>query len=267
MDNITVNVIEQITEVEVDIVQSSESVTISITSPVDGREILLQSNGTYIQWRYEDQVVWTNLVAIVDLKGDTGDTGPQGIQGEKGDTGSQGIQGPQGIQGIQGLTGDTGPKGDTGETGATGEQGPQGLQGIQGIKGDKGDTGDIGPQGIQGIQGVQGIQGEPGTQGEQGIQGIQGPQGIQGETGPAGTVNTIQAQITFPNESNYEEIIVSDVLILANSKLFPSLVGDEELAIQGITCGVKSVSLGSAVIFAGTENGATGTYNLNIMVA
>jgi hypothetical protein len=41
----------------------------------DGREIELQSNGTYIQWRYVGEVSWTNLVALADLKGDQGDPG------------------------------------------------------------------------------------------------------------------------------------------------------------------------------------------------
>lgn len=75
------------------------------TNGVDGREVELQSNGTYIQWRYVGDVSWTNIVTLSSLQG------PQGIQG---------IQGIQGVQGIQG---------ETGATGATGATGPAGVSG------------------------------------------------------------------------------------------------------------------------------------------
>ena len=39
----------------------------------DGREVEFRSNGEYIQWRYSGEKDWTNLVALVDLKGDKGD--------------------------------------------------------------------------------------------------------------------------------------------------------------------------------------------------
>jgi len=98
----------------------------------NGREIEIQKGLTHIQWRYVGDVIWIDLIAITELKGEQGIQGETGLQGLKGDTG---LQGANGLDGIQGLTGETG------------------QQGIQGIKGD---TGDTGAQGIQGIQGIAG---------------------------------------------------------------------------------------------------------------
>ena len=38
----------------------------------DGREVLIQNNGTYIQWQYEGDASWTNIVELIDLKGADG---------------------------------------------------------------------------------------------------------------------------------------------------------------------------------------------------
>ena len=35
----------------------------------DGREVELQVDGGFIQWRYEDDLVWTDLIAVDDLTG------------------------------------------------------------------------------------------------------------------------------------------------------------------------------------------------------
>ena len=44
----------------------------------DGQEVQLRVDSGYIQWKYEDDVSWTNLVLLEDLKGDTGETGAAG---------------------------------------------------------------------------------------------------------------------------------------------------------------------------------------------
>ena len=67
--------------------------------------IELQKSGTHIQWKYADEEVWQDLIAIQELKGDKGDTGEQGIQGLKGDKGDKGDKGEQGIQGLKGADG------------------------------------------------------------------------------------------------------------------------------------------------------------------
>ena len=56
----------------------------------DGSEIELQSNGTYIQWRYVGGSTWTNLVLLSTLKGDKGDTGATGAAGTNGTNGTNG---------------------------------------------------------------------------------------------------------------------------------------------------------------------------------
>ncbi|MBN1325340.1 MAG: collagen-like protein [Alphaproteobacteria bacterium] len=65
---------------------------------VDGRTVLLQSDGTSIQWKYDDETSeWTDLVLLEDLRG------PQGLDGLQGEMGPQG---PQGIQGEPGVSAD-----------------------------------------------------------------------------------------------------------------------------------------------------------------
>ena len=63
------------------------------TAGADGREIEIQNSGTDIQWRYEGETTWNNLVSISDITGPQGEDGAQGIQGV------QGIQGPAGEDG------------------------------------------------------------------------------------------------------------------------------------------------------------------------
>ena len=47
------------------------------TNGVDGQEVSLQVSGGYIQWRLGTGV-WTDLIALSALKGDTGATGATG---------------------------------------------------------------------------------------------------------------------------------------------------------------------------------------------
>ena len=44
----------------------------------DGREVQLQKSATHIQWRYEGDAAWTNLVALSELEGDPGAQGETG---------------------------------------------------------------------------------------------------------------------------------------------------------------------------------------------
>ena len=59
----------------------------------------MKNNGTYIQWRYEGDTDWQNLVSLDDI------TGPQGEPGPQGETGATGATGPQGEQGETGADG------------------------------------------------------------------------------------------------------------------------------------------------------------------
>lgn len=53
----------------------------------DGREIELQTDPTYIQWRYVGDPTWFNLIALASL------VGPQGPQGDPGPAGPAGAPG------------------------------------------------------------------------------------------------------------------------------------------------------------------------------
>ena len=126
----------------------------------NGREVEFQKGTTHIQWRYEGELAWTDLIALDDLKGADGDAGPKGDTGSVGPKGDTGTAGAAGAKGDKGDTGDVGPKGDTGAAGAAGAKGDKGDPGDVGPKGDtgsvgpKGDTGDVGPKGDTGENGV-----------------------------------------------------------------------------------------------------------------
>lgn len=88
----------------------------------DGREIELQNSGTAIQWRYEGDDAWIDLVQLSSLKGEKGDKGDKGDKGETGATGPQGPQGETGAQGPAGPQGETGPQGPAGDSGIVSRQ-------------------------------------------------------------------------------------------------------------------------------------------------
>lgn len=52
-----------------------KTITLPSIDAGTAKEIELQSNGTYIQWRYVGDTDWTNLVLLTELKGGKGDTG------------------------------------------------------------------------------------------------------------------------------------------------------------------------------------------------
>lgn len=56
----------------------------------DGREVELQKTATHIQWRYVGDALWTDLVALADIKGETGATGATGAAGANGTNGADG---------------------------------------------------------------------------------------------------------------------------------------------------------------------------------
>lgn len=122
----------------------------------DGREVQLRATGTHIQWKYEDEITWTDIVALSAI------TGPQGLQGVQGVSGTNGSDGADGTDGkeielqktathvqwryvdeswinlialteIKGNTGDQGIQGETGAQGPQGEQGEPGATTLAGI--------------------------------------------------------------------------------------------------------------------------------------
>ena len=58
----------------------------------DESEVQLQKSATHIQWKYDTDSTWNNLVALADLKGADGATGAQdGADGADGDTPVKGV--------------------------------------------------------------------------------------------------------------------------------------------------------------------------------
>ena len=51
-------------EVTITVNETTEVVTINVT---DAQEIQLRNNGTHVQWKRENQTVWTNLVSLAEL--------------------------------------------------------------------------------------------------------------------------------------------------------------------------------------------------------
>ena len=154
---------------------SSVSVPEEDGTPVKVRQIELVNDGTTLKWRYTDQVEYTDLLAISDIKGDKGD------KGETGDPFSIAKVYPSVADMEADFTNVDVPVGafvlvstadvadeDNGKlyvktlvdynflvdlSGANGIVGPQGPQGEQGIQGEKGDQGEQGPQGEKGDPG------------------------------------------------------------------------------------------------------------------
>ena len=141
---------------------------IVISDGTDGQEVLLQKSATHIQWKYTDDVSWTDLIAIADLVGATGATGAAGSNGTNGTDGIDGVDGTDAAEitsaafdgnnikftkddattfsitdakiTLKGEKGDTGLTGATGSTGATGPAGTNGTNGVDGADGTDGLT-------------------------------------------------------------------------------------------------------------------------------
>ena len=68
------------------------------------------------------------------------------------------------------------------------------------------------------------------------------------------------------NEENYVEKTITDALITSSSVIIIQPSGDE-YAIQGVNCGVVSISNGvNYTIYAAAPNGASGVMNINILI-
>lgn len=192
---------------------SRSSKSTSNAKGADGREIDIQANGTYIQWRYKGFSKWQNLIALSDLEGARGPKGDNGKQGDKGDTGGVGPQGEKGEAGTRGLTGAMGNPGLDGLDGKDGADGRKvelrkhlnfiqwryvgealwkDLIALSELRGLKGNTGEKGKQGEKGNKGDVGFAGPQGPRGPQGFTGVAGPAGAGVATG--GTAGQVLAK-------------------------------------------------------------------------
>lgn len=113
----------------------------------DGREIALRTATGFVQWQYDGDPGWTNLIALADL------TGPRGDDGADGEAGTDGVDGKSVELRVSGgyiqwrqtdgawgnliaLTAITGPAGDDGAPGAPGTDGSDGAPGADGVSPD-----------------------------------------------------------------------------------------------------------------------------------
>lgn len=79
-------------------------------------------------------------------------------------------------------------------------------------------------------------------------------------------VATASAILDFGNEENYVTVDIADVSIIGSEKIFVSYEGAEEVALQGLNCGLLSKSVGVGyTIFGGAPNGASGQFTVNII--
>lgn len=89
-----------------------EGLAVTIGSPYSytfdesvGREIELRADGTYVQWRYQDEAQWHNLIALSDIKGAQGAAGENGTNGKPGTSGAKAAPGASGTDGKDGAAG------------------------------------------------------------------------------------------------------------------------------------------------------------------
>ena len=66
---------------------------------IDAQEIQLQKTATEIQWKRTGETIWTTLITLAAIKGDTGAKGDQGLKGDTGAKGDQGLKGDKGDPG------------------------------------------------------------------------------------------------------------------------------------------------------------------------
>ncbi len=107
----------------------------------DGREVQLQVSATHIQWRYEGEATWTNLIALEALAGANGAPGTPGADGDPGTDGREvelqtsatHVQwryvGEGAWTNLVALSTITGPPGADGAAGAPGADGADGADG------------------------------------------------------------------------------------------------------------------------------------------
>ena len=69
-------------------------------------KLQLRKGNGYIQYKYENETEWHNLVSLDEIKGDKGEKGEKGDKGDKGEKGEKGDKGDKGQIGDIGITPD-----------------------------------------------------------------------------------------------------------------------------------------------------------------
>ena len=119
----------------------------------ESRRVAVQCGQSAIQWKYDNETEWHDLVDIAQL---TGAAGPAGQDGKNGTNGKDGIDGINGANGKDGVNGKDGTDGKDGVNGKDGTDGKDGAKGKDGIYGKDGINGKDGIDGVDGKDGIDG---------------------------------------------------------------------------------------------------------------
>ena len=206
------------------------------TDGEDGREVELRTNDTHIQWRYEDETEWKDLVALSDIAGSDGADGKQvelrvedGYIQWKYDADSD-WQNLIALSALQGIKGDKGDKGDPGEDGDTPYIGDNGNWWIGTT-----DTG-INASGTDGSNGSNGSDGEDGQDGKDGTDGLTPYVGSNGnwwigttDTGiKAASTNGANGQNGTNGKNGADGVGIADIKLNENGELIITLTDGTE---------------------------------------
>jgi hypothetical protein len=161
--------------------------------------------------------------------GTSGSSGTSGTSGSSGTAGTSGSSGSSGTSGSNGSSGTSGINGTSGSSGTSGSNGSSGTSGTSGSSGSSGTTGSSGTSGSSGTTGATGSSGTSGTSGSDGLvgsNGTSGTSGVDGTSGSSGTSGVLDytGLITTGSISSTQQITGS--LILGNTVISGSLVGN-----------------------------------------
>ena len=233
---------------------AAETLTAYVSDGADGKQVELRVEGGYIQWKYDADSDWQNLIALSALQGIKGDKGDKGDPGEDGDTPYIGDNGNWWIGGV-----DTGIKaeGSDGADGSDGSDGKDGQDGKDGEDGKDGLTPYIGSNGNwwigttdTGIKAA-GVNGADGKDGKDGINGKDGANGKNGANGKDGADGVGIADIKL-NENG--ELIVT--LTDGTEKNLGKVKGEDGVGISGVSINEN----GELISFQELETSAISAY-------
>lgn len=155
----------------------------------NSREIELQKDNGFVQWRYVGDAAWQNLLALEDLTGSEGTNGTDGQDGADGRDSSEieliledgyvkwRYQGESEWKNLLLFSELAGADGKDGKDGRDGKDGAPGKMGLQGV------SGKAGRDFSSGLKGLAGKSGKNGLPGRDGIDGIDGRDGLDGKDG------------------------------------------------------------------------------------
>ena len=152
---------------------------------IDGKEVQIRVEDNKLQWQYQGQTTWYDLLDLTSLKGADGEDGQAGVAGQNGTNGQDGKDGEDADNVTFRVTESSIEWQYVGQTTWTTLIPLSLLQGAAGKDGKDGQTPSIGSNGNWYIGTL-----DTGVV-ARGPQGVQGPQGIQGNPGANGLTPTI----------------------------------------------------------------------------